>query len=183
MQTKNNVTCHSVDNNDSRPGKIAAFTDSEIKQTMSEQKVNPASLWRCFAAMLYDGFLLFALSFAYGAAATLVSTLLVGRPEDDYQPMFSSLLFPLGWLLTLLLFYGWFWRRSGQTLGMKAWRIKLISAESGNSPSWAQCFLRLALAIPAFFLLGLGYWYRFFNRDNLCFHDRYSGTYVTNTSP
>ena len=54
-------------------------------------------------------------------------------------------------MLILLLFFGIFWRRAGQTLGMQAWRIKLVT-DSGDLPTWRQVTLRVLGA-----LLSIGY--------------------------
>ena len=35
-------------------------------------------------------------------------------------------------VLTIFFFFSWFWIKNGQTLGMQAWRIKLISTDGKN---------------------------------------------------
>ncbi len=52
-------------------------------------------------------------------------------------------------LLAMLVFayFGWSWTRSGQTLGMRAWRIRLESA-GARRLTWAESLVR--------FLLGTG---------------------------
>lgn len=85
-------------------------------------------------------------------------------------------------LFTLMLgsaagFYLWFWVRSGQTLGMMSWRIKLVDQDYGLvSP--ARGLLRFVLAWPSFLFLGLGYLWLFVDRDGDALHDRLSGTRV-----
>lgn len=137
-----------------------------------------APLWRRLAALLYDGFILLALSFAYGAAATAAAALL-GVQAQEYQPMFRHWLFGLGWAATLQGFYYGFWRKSGQTIGMRTWRIRL--SDGGDAAALAgpvQCLVRLLVAPPLILLGGLGYWYSFFDRRGDCLQDRLSATRV-----
>ncbi len=137
-----------------------------------------APVWRRLAALLYDGFILLALSFCYGAAATLLETL-TGLHKGDYQPMFASGWFSLGWVLTLVGFYYWFWRKSGQTIGMRTWRIKLTDgANIGAAPTRRQCLVRALIAPPLIALGGLAYWYSLFNHRRECLHDKISRTQV-----
>ena len=141
-------------------------------------EVTIAPLWRRFAAMLYDSFILLAISFGYGALLTLVMAKIRSAPMGDYQPMFNHPAFFLGWVLTLCFFYGWFWWRCGQTVGMKAWRLQLVGSEPSNPLNVKQIFIRLAAGIPSVALLGAGYWYQWFNKDKACLHDRVSQTVV-----
>ncbi len=135
-----------------------------------------APIWRRFAALIYDGFILSALSFAYGALITLGGAL--ASPQSErYQPMFSGYWVFLGWLFVLCGFYAWFWKRGGQTLGMKTWRLQLVSIDA-KPLAWTQVLKRLFFGLPSFALLGAGYWYRGFNAEGLCWHDKLSNTQV-----
>ena len=49
-----------------------------------------------------------------------------------------------------LVFFGYFWTKSGQTIGMRAWRLK-VQTHQGNLISWPQAIIRSISA-----LLGLG---------------------------
>jgi len=53
-----------------------------------------------------------------------------------------------------------FWSRSGETTGMRPWRLTLVMADSGNFPSPAACTIRFAVMIAtwlaaAFVLLSM----------------------------
>lgn len=136
-----------------------------------------AGVGKRLAALIYDSLLLVAISLAYGALALLVAVNLLGV---EYAPGEKADLGPVGfvgWLAVLVGFYSFFWRRSGQTLGMKAWRLKLTD-DHGRRPGWGRCVLRCALAFISFALLGLGYFWLWFDRDRLTAHDRWSGTRV-----
>ncbi len=85
----------------------------------------------------------------------------------------------LKWLhlfLVLLLYFVWFWRHSGQTLAMKTWKIKVVSARSGETISLRQAVLRYMLAWPAVALFGLGFLWALVDRDHQFLHDRLAGT-------
>jgi uncharacterized RDD family membrane protein YckC len=136
-----------------------------------------APLWRRFAAMLYDSLILLAISMAYGAGITLLGIGLGNKPSRDYQPMFQTggagELILLGWLVCLVGFYIGFWYRSGQTVGMRTWRLRLVDQNNPNQPpSFVRCCQRAALGLLSFWLFGLGYWYRYIDKDGHCLHDK-----------
>ena len=82
---------------------------------------------------------------------------------------------PLALLATWALFYLWFWTHGGQTLGMRAWRIRLLSAE-GATVGLGRALLRLGAAAISTLPLGLGHLWLLLDRDRLAWHDRLSGT-------
>lgn len=142
-----------------------------------------APLWRRLAALLYDLLILTALSFAYSALATAIAVLFTAIEAENYLPMFQGIAFPLGWAATLILFYCWFWHGSGQTIGMKTWKIRLTNARDSDSSvqkgvPWHQCLLRSVIAAPCVLLAGIGYWYALIDPRKRCLHDRLSGTHV-----
>ena len=60
--------------------------------------------------------------------------------------------------LAWFAYFGWSWTRRGQTLGMRAWRIRLESA-AGTRLDWSQSLLRFLLGASLAWLAGLGAWY------------------------
>jgi uncharacterized RDD family membrane protein YckC len=145
---------------------------------MNTSEFPAAPVWRRLAALLYDSFILLAISFLYGAGATFVGVI-AGWHQADYQPMFRHWAFTLGWVLVLATFYIWFWHKSGQTIGMRTWGLKLVDdGDQLRTPSWHQCALRTLVAPPAIAFGGMGYWYRLFDGQQRCLHDRLSNTHV-----
>ena len=149
---------------------------------------------RRIAALVYDIFLLAAISLAYaatffmiqvftdGSAATQILTDGQETTRLEYEGPLRYL-FLFGWWLCLALFYSWCWRRSGQTLGMKTWHICLEQMDEsvpGTSPlaSWRQCWIRSLVAPPVLLCAGLSYCYCLFNRDGHCLHDVWSRTRI-----
>ena len=68
-----------------------------------------------------------------------------------------------------------FWRKNGQTLGMQAWRIKLVD-EDGAPPGTGRSVLRCLAAMVSAGCLGLGYLWCLVDRDGRYWHDYLSHT-------
>lgn len=152
-------------------------TRAPLNLTMPQIPTVKAPLWRRFAALLYDSLVLLALSFAYGALVTLLGTLLAPEAQRNYSPMFDAPWVFIGLIAVLAGFYLYFWRRAGQTIGMKTWRLKLVGQAPGKL-RYSQLFVRIAIAVPGLALFGLGYFYRWFDARGDCLHDRLSATSV-----
>ena len=88
------------------------------------------------------------------------------------DPLLTSVLF-----ITLYLFFGYFWTRSGQTLGMQVWRIRVENAD-GISISWMQALLRFMMGWVSWLALGLGYLWMLWDSERLTWTDRFSESRV-----
>lgn len=140
----------------------------------------PAPLLRRLAAMLYDGLLCIALVLVVTGIYTGLHQLLIQAGllgSDRYARMLEeNTAVNHDPLLTILLvlslwgFFGFFWRRRGQTLGMQAWRIR-IQNEDGSAITWLQAFMRILAGILSWSLLGLGYLWQLVNRDRRSWTD------------
>ncbi|MBT2969339.1 MAG: transporter [gamma proteobacterium symbiont of Ctena orbiculata] len=122
---------------------------------------------RRLAAIFYDGLLLLALLFV----ATAVITLPLGRPSGASLPIFQFFIFEI---IPLLFFTG-FWTRGGQTLGMRAWRLKLIRFDGGDV-SWGDALKRHLAALLSLLVFGLGFIWILVDPEKLAWHDRLSQT-------
>ncbi|MBQ0725262.1 MAG: RDD family protein [Cycloclasticus sp.] len=127
----------------------------------------PPGLIRRLAVIVYDAFLLIAVLFF----ATII--LLPFQQGNAFEP--SSWLYSLYLLLVSFLFYAWFWTRGGQTLGLLAWKLRVVN-ENGLPISWQQAALRFASAWISWGLLGLGLMWMLVNKDRLMWHDLISKT-------
>lgn len=133
----------------------------------SAKSLPPASLFKRLAAMLYDSMIVMAIwMLISGIGVTL------NGGEAVAGPLFKSAVF----LVTFLFFAG-FWTRSGQTLGMQAWRIR-IQSDEGYTLSWMQALIRFFMAIVSAIFFGLGYWWILFDSQKRSWHDRYSDSRV-----
>jgi len=111
--------------------------------------------------MLYESLLLFAVAFFAAWTFTMASG---GRDATRGVLRFELQIFIL---LVIAAYFLWCWLRGGQTLAMKAWRIRLVEV----TPQ--KAILRLVLAallFPASIVWAL------FDRDRQFLHDRLAGT-------
>lgn len=134
----------------------------------------PAGLARRLAALLYDSLLLVALWFVSSALFLAASGGLLAAPD---RPQWLLYGFRLALLLVAFGFYGWFWTHGGQTLGMRAWRLKLVSLD-GGPVRLSAAIRRLLAALVSSAALGLGFLWVWVDRDGCAWHDRLSGTRV-----
>ena len=102
-------------------------------------------------AILYDGMLILALLFLVGTVLTVIGTLLTmetGTQSEQAQSLpawYQNFIMTPSFILTLVAFYGLFWRRGGQTLGMQTWRLKTVN-NTGHLLTWGQSFKRILAA-------------------------------------
>lgn len=142
---------------------------------MGESGPQPsAGVLRRFGAMLYDLLLVIALMMI----VTAVLLPLTGG-EAITMDRFGALeyVYRAALLLVLVLFFGGFWTRKGQTLGMMAWRLKLERSDA-RPITWTDALKRIAGACVSLLALGLGYFWIWIDRDRLAWHDRWSRTRV-----
>ena len=120
-----------------------------------------AGFWRRFASLVYDTLAIIAFAmltvvlylFAIQGLISLDFIALNGAEDVSARIQDSLLLSGIrSSLLVLvgLVFFGYFWTKSGQTIGMRAWRLK-VQTSQGSLISWPQAIIRSISA-----LLGLG---------------------------
>jgi len=117
---------------------------------------------RRLGSMLYEAVLLFAVAFFAGFAFR-----------------FASGAAPLeGWLLrahqvflaaVFAAYFLWCWLRGGQTLAMKAWRVRLVNVTPNRALLRFACALVL---VPT----GISLLWALLDRDGQFLHDRLAGT-------
>ena len=131
----------------------------------------PVPLWRRLAAASYDGLVVVALWFI---ASALVMPFSHGAITPDHP--LAELLYRAYIVSVGFLFFGGFWVRNGQTLGMLAWRVKVVQGGNGMPVTWTQALIRYLAAYLSWAALGLGFWWSLFDKDRKTWHDRLSGT-------
>ncbi len=146
---------------------------------------------RRLASMLYEGLLLFAVAFL----ATWLFQFAAGTAQLEGWRRHLLQLFLLA---VFAAYFLWCWLRGGQTLAMKAWRIRLIAPGEPRVPP-ARALLRFALAalligsflaalgaaflhrdpwlgFATFALTGVSVGWALVDRDRQFLHDRLAGT-------
>jgi uncharacterized RDD family membrane protein YckC len=128
------------------------------------------SLLRRLAALFYDGVLLFGMLLL---AAGLVIVPYMSLVEGDFP---NHAWWFRAWLaLVIVAFFAYFWTHGGQTLGMRAWRLRLVRADGGE-PLLRDALMRLVCALVALAPVGLGLWWMLIDSEGLAWHDRWSRT-------
>lgn len=125
------------------------------------------SFIRRLGAVGYDAILLFAV---WWAATILVVALRGGREVVPGNYWFQAYLAAIGYA-----YFVWQWRKGGQTLGMKAWRVRACDW-NGGPMGWGRASLRFVTATVSLGCVGLGFLWCLVNRDALAWHDYWSGT-------
>lgn len=119
--------------------------------------------------MLYDALLVIALVFVVnGLALGIVSRL---NSEQVLNPALVQALT----VFATVGFFCLFWVKNGQTLGMQAWRIKLVGC-NGAPLNLRRALLRCVGACLSAGCLGLGYLWCLVDRNKRYWHDYLSGT-------
>lgn len=142
-----------------------------------------APLWRRLAAITYDALVLCALWMFAGFIAALFVQALVSLNvvslqgyvdlADYMNSGWRNWLYLAYFALVTLWFYLYFWLKAGQTLGMRAWRMLLLSAD-GKPVSWRQAMIRLLTS-----LAGIGnFWLWIRWNKGLALQDQIAGTIV-----
>ena len=134
----------------------------------------PAGLLRRLGAMLYDGLLLLALLMV---ATALFLPLTGGEALNAQAHPVLELVYQAALVLLILGFFGLFWTRRGQTLGMASWRLR-VEREDGRLLTWGDTTRRLAWALLSLLPLGLGFVWILFDPGRRAWHDRLSRTRV-----
>lgn len=132
------------------------------------QGYRPAGPFYRLIAMFYDTLLLLSVLLV----ATALALMLTRGTLSYHNPFFRTFLF-----LTCFSFYAWFWLHGGQTLGMRAWRLRVQRPDGRPITLW-QALLRFLVAIPSLALAGLGFFWMLVDRDKMTWYDRFSESVI-----
>jgi uncharacterized RDD family membrane protein YckC len=129
-----------------------------------------AGLFRRLFAIFYDAFLLIAILFAVTAIANALNHGKAIEPDDTFYPLYVIVVVGLSYL-----YFAWFWIHGGQTLGMKTWRVQLVSQDE-IAIDWKLTVIRFISAIFSWGFFGLGFLWALFDKNRRCWHDISSKT-------
>jgi uncharacterized RDD family membrane protein YckC len=122
------------------------------------------SLFRHFAALFYDSLLL--------ASVLFFATGLFQWLTQGNSPL---IVFRIYLLMVWFGYFAWPWLRSGQTLGMSAWKIQLQTMD-GKPLSWQHVSQRFLMAIVSWLVLGMGFFWAVVDKQHRTWHDLASHT-------
>ncbi len=147
---------------------ISSETSSDT--TSVAPGATPAHLgWRLLA-IVYDLLPLIAIWFATSLAVYLAR----GRHEVRPESLAARLELLLLWAVTGAYFVA-SWSRIGATLGMRAWRLKVLTAD-GRAPTLRALCLRYTVATASLLAVGLGFAWSLIDAERRAWHDLASGT-------
>jgi uncharacterized RDD family membrane protein YckC len=127
-----------------------------------------AGLWPRLAALTYEFILLFALVFIAGY-------LFIALARDAQHGLLRAL-FQIYLLTVCGIYFVYCWSRSGQTLPMKTWGLR-VQTLGGGKLSVGRAALRYLLAVPSVGS-GLGLVWALVDRDGQFLHDRLAKTRI-----
>src|SRR5688572_11963889 len=114
-----------------------------------------AGLLRRLSALFYDLLLVIALAFVATFAMLPLTRgeAILPATQGGIAHAYHAVL-----VLVVFAYFGWCWTRSGQTLGMRAWRLELLDS-AGQRLRWPGAIARFLLGTGIAFLAMLGAWY------------------------
>lgn len=128
-----------------------------------------ASLSRRALALAYEALLLCALL----AAAALPFVMVIHAADAIVaRPLLQIYL-----VAVAAMYFVWQWRRGGQTLPMKTWRLRVVT-RAGSALTLRQALGRFVFALLGCLLAGSGFAWALVDREGLFLHDRLAGTKI-----
>ncbi len=152
----------------SAPASIPGPVPQQAERADPDDPARLAAVWRRMFAGLYDLLIVLALWFATGAAALAVTL----GALDAAHPLFR-----LALVAVALGYFALSWQRGGQTIGARAWRVRVESNDGRGMPAltaWLRALVTCLGALP----LGLGTLIAALDHDRRSLQDRVAGTRV-----
>jgi len=132
----------------------------------------PPGLGRRLGCLLYESLVVFSI--------LLIGFLIPQSVFFAFGLQLSGRMLMLHIVLLLMVYFVWFWLKSGQTLPMKTWKLSLSSSD-GSRLRPLQAVLRYLAAWPSICCCGIGLIWALFDKDGQFLHDRIAGTRITTT--
>ncbi len=139
----------------------------EFDVTLAKQP----SIFRRLGAMLYDSVLLLSILMLAVGLVTIPYQVITGHAYYEETLPLNLTRFYI--FVIIVAFYVYFWIRGGQTLGMRAWRFRVIG-DDGAPLGLGGALQRFGWAMLSILPAGAGLWWSLFDRDGLAWHDRKS---------
>jgi uncharacterized RDD family membrane protein YckC len=138
-------------------------------------KKSSVPLFRRFAALLYDSFLMISIwilsSFPY--------LYLLGHEPHTF---FEVAIFRLYLWVIGFCFVGFFWIKAGQTLGMKAWGLSVTRTTDDKELTLRDAISRYCLATLGILGGGMSYVFALLHPQHITLHDLLSKTQLKYSS-
>lgn len=142
--------------------KSKSIPKSDTEKKAKQKDYQRAGFFRRLASMVYDALVATAVGMLTGLIFQVVVLILFqtkvidNNGFENYMDYFQSsdslkMIANVWVALWIAGFFLWFWKHGGQTLGMRAWRLKIYNLKDESNISYARLVLRLVTA-----LCGLG---------------------------
>lgn len=128
-----------------------------VKQTIAP------SFFKLGACLIYEALTVIALSLTFSALFLWLA--------GDATHGFKRGLLQLFLWVAIGVYYMRCWLKSGQTLAMQAWRLKLVGRDAGLL-TFRMALMRYVLVTISLMSVGIGFLWSLFDRDRLFLHDR-----------
>ena len=136
---------------------------------------NLASIGRRWAALLVDRFL-----FVFIAVGLIVMAIVVTPDKPEDPRVVAMVVIVVGTYAAYVTYDALMIRRSGQTLGKRLLKIRVVRADGqpvGTGQAWGRALTR---GVAVHLLSLVNYGPSLFTRDKTCVHDLLAGTRVVN---
>ncbi len=130
-----------------------------------------AGFFKRVFSLIYDTLAVIGIMFSLSLLLVLVNG---GSTEEN---KLASLIQFLVITFSGPCFYTYFWlANNGQTLGMQAWKIQLVS--KNKKLSVKDCLFRCFISVISFLILGIGYFLILLRKDNKSLADLLTNTQI-----
>lgn len=136
---------------------------SPLSSSSSLSNLRSPGILKLAACLVYELLIIVALSLVFAA----VFYALFGEATHGIKRGLQQVLL---WLV-LGGYYCWCWLKSGQTLAMQAWHLKVVN-QYGAPLTIRMAMMRYILATISLTLLGLGFLWALVDKNRLFLHDR-----------
>lgn len=125
---------------------------------MNTSEITRAGFFRRLAAMIYDALIAVAVGMLAALVITGIITALLENEvlsKQGYEHVseliqssfYYALVIQIWVALWVAGFFLWFWKNGGQTLGMRAWRLRIFNLHEDKPIGYGRLLLRLVSAL------------------------------------
>jgi uncharacterized RDD family membrane protein YckC len=136
--------------------------------------MEPAGFFRRIFSLIYDTLFVLAVVICLSLLLNLING------EAPKPGTFLSMIQLLIAVTSGPVFYCYFWQKNkGQTLGMQAWKIKLVTCND-EALTVKTTLTRCLISFISFLMMGLGYLIIIIDKKNRSWSDIYTDTKIIN---
>ncbi|WP_044618680.1 RDD family protein [Gynuella sunshinyii] len=140
---------------------------------MSSQSLPKPSLFKILAAIFYDLIVVCGILMITGF---IIIPIYHGLTHEDSVPA-GNWLFRIILYLVVFGYYAFSWLRGGQTIGMKSWKLRLVS-DTHKPMTLPKLFIRFVGGQLSFSIALIGYLMLLIGPRHRMLHDLISGSHI-----